>query len=98
MLKKRLLLLLVFSTFIVASCSQSPSAGDSNIPYPEIERIALDDAHTAFEENTAVFLDVRSAVQYEQGRIPGSINIAVDEISDHLEDLDTETTYITVCT
>lgn len=98
MLKKCFLLFVIVSTFIITSCSQSPSTGDSNIPYPEIERIALEDSHTAFEEGTAVFIDVRSAVQFDQGRIPGSINIAGDKLSEHLDELDPEASYITLCT
>jgi hypothetical protein len=41
---------------------------------PQIERISLGEAKIAFENQQALFLDVRSAESYAAGHIPGAIN------------------------
>lgn len=35
----------------------------------------------------AVIIDIRSAQEYDRGRIPGSLNIPVDRLSGHIERL-----------
>ncbi|MDF2380136.1 rhodanese-like domain-containing protein [Nostoc ellipsosporum NOK] len=35
----------------------------------------------------AVIIDIRSAQEYDQGRIPGSLNIPVDRLSGHIQRL-----------
>jgi 3-mercaptopyruvate sulfurtransferase SseA len=77
--------------------SPTPSQ-DTNIPFPEIARTSLSDAKSAYEAGSAVFLDVRTAPEYAQRRIPGSVNIPLDELPDRLGELNPEDRFLTICT
>ncbi len=48
------------------------------------------------EEDTFV-LDVRSKEEYEQGRIPGAVNIYVGELNDLLAEIPSDRTVVSVC-
>jgi 3-mercaptopyruvate sulfurtransferase SseA len=71
---------------------------DANIPFPEIARTSLSDAKNAYDAGSAVFLDVRTAPEYAQSRIPGSKNIPLDELPDRLGELNPEDRFLTICT
>jgi len=71
---------------------------DETIPFPEIARTSLTDAKAAYDAGSAIFLDVRTAEQYAQGRIPGSINIPLDELLERLDEINPADRFLTVCT
>lgn len=65
---------------------------------PEVvERVDLADAKAAHDAGTAVFVDVRSAAEYEQGHIPGALSIPGTELEDRLGELDPNAWIITYC-
>jgi 3-mercaptopyruvate sulfurtransferase SseA len=68
------------------------------IPFPEVPRTSLVDAKAAFDAGSMIFLDVRTAPEYAQSRIPGSINIPMDSLPDRLGELNPEDRFLTVCT
>lgn len=70
----------------------------SDIPYPEIARISLDDARGAFDNQTALFIDVRSAESYDQKHIPGSVNYPLDQLESQVPQLDPNVLLIPYCT
>lgn len=74
------------------------STAASDIPYPEIDRVSLSEALTAFNANAAIFVDVRSAESYNQSRIPGAINIPLDQIETTIPDLERDAWIILYCT
>jgi 3-mercaptopyruvate sulfurtransferase SseA len=78
--------------------ASSPPPQDASIPFPEIARTSLNDAKRAYDNGSAVFLDVRTEAEYAQSRIPGSINIPLDELPDRLGELDPEDRLLTICT
>jgi len=92
------LIVLFIGLMIITSCSPSDTTQGEGIPYPDIERIKLSDAYDAFANESAIFLDVRNPAEFNQGSIPGSVNIPVNELSEHLDELDPEASYITLCT
>lgn len=92
------LIVMFIGLIIITSCSPSGTSQGGSIPYPDIERIELSDAYAAFNNDSAIFLDVRNPAEFNQGSIPGSVNIPVNELSEHLDKLDPEASYITLCT
>ncbi|ANF52645.1 sulfurtransferase [Chryseobacterium glaciei] len=48
-------------------------------------------------KNGAVILDVRTEKEYAMGHIDGSLNISLGEIRERYIELDSNKTYITVC-
>jgi 3-mercaptopyruvate sulfurtransferase SseA len=86
--------------FLTQSRSQpTTTVGNSaGIPYPEVERIALEDAKRAYDEGSAVFLDVRPASAYAASHIPGALNIPVNELPQRINELDPSRLIITYCT
>lgn len=70
----------------------------SDIPYPDIARVALADAKLSFDQQSAIFVDVRDSVSFGTGHIPGSVNIPVAEISTRASELDQNALIITYCT
>lgn len=78
--------------------SNGAQTTNPNVPYPEVERVSLSDAKKAFDDKTAVFLDVRSVSSFQASHIPGAINIPADQIASSLEELDPQQWIITYCT
>ena len=56
----------------------------------EVTRLSLEDAKAAFDQKTAVFLDVRDADSYASSHIPGALSIPLSELPDRLGELDPE--------
>jgi 3-mercaptopyruvate sulfurtransferase SseA len=69
-----------------------------NIPHPEIERVTLEDAREALDNQQAVFLDVRDGGSFETGHIPGALNIPLAQLESRLVELDASQWIITYCT
>ncbi len=50
-----------------------------------------------YDPVTQQLLDVRSTIEHENGHIPGSLSIPVDELRDHLHELDRNKEYLVYC-
>jgi 3-mercaptopyruvate sulfurtransferase SseA len=61
-------------------------------------RLSLEDAKAAFDQKTAVFVDVRDADSYAENHIPGALSIPLGELPDRLGELDPNSWIITYCT
>lgn len=61
-------------------------------------RVSLNEARTAFEDGSALFLDVRDADSFAAGHIPGAINIPLNQLESRLDELDANRWIITYCT
>lgn len=70
----------------------------SDIPFPEVERVELDAAQDAFETGQAIFVDTRDPESFLQGSIPGAINIPVNEVENRVAELNPDDWIITYCT
>jgi len=79
---------------------QSPNieTAGQDVPEPGIERVTLAEAKSAFDGQSALFLDVRDAASFASGHIPGSINIPYGEIESRASELDPNQWIITYCT
>ena len=54
---------------------------EPTIPLNEaaVPRVSLEDAYVAYNDGTAIFVDVRSKQAYDAGHIPGAQNIQLGE-------------------
>ena len=74
------------------------SAGPDQATYPEIPRVSLEQAKTAFDAGSALFIDVRGENAYAVAHIPGALNIQLADLESRLTDLDPSRWIITYCT
>ncbi len=66
--------------------------------FPEIPRVTLKDAFTAFQGGAAVFIDVRDADSYTNSHILGAKSFPLAQLEDQMKKIGTETWIITYCT
>lgn len=66
-------------------------------PHPEIARVSLQDAKNAYDNNAAVFLDVRPEDAFSVSHIPGAISIPESDIDIRLGELSQSDWIITYC-
>ena len=67
-------------------------------PAPEVPRVSVNDAYTAYTAKQAVFVDVRSAGQYEARHITGASSIPLADLESRLNELAKKQWIITYCT
>jgi hypothetical protein len=95
-------LLLIVAAVVMLSQSQKASVLQptlaADIPYPEVARISQPDAKAAFDQGTAVFLDVRSAESFDSAHIKGAISIPETELETRWTELSADKLIITYCT
>jgi 3-mercaptopyruvate sulfurtransferase SseA len=66
--------------------------------YPQVSRVDLTQAKSAYDSGTAVFVDVRDQVYFNSGHIQGAVSIPLSEIEDRLDELDPNDWIILYCT
>ena len=64
----------------------------------DVQRVTPADAKAALDSGSAVFVDVRDSSSYERSHIPGALLIPLNELNDHLGELDKSSWIITYCT
>ena len=64
----------------------------------DVKRVTLEDAKTAHDTGTAVFVDVRSADSYAVSHVTGALSIPLDELDNRLDELDPADWIVTYCT
>jgi rhodanese-related sulfurtransferase len=78
-----------------------PPPTSTDVPYgwtfPEVARVSLADAKAAFDEGSAIFVDVRQPYEYEHEHIRGAINIYFRRLDQHMGELDKQQWVITYC-
>lgn len=68
------------------------------IPFPYVERIALNDAKEAFDTENAIFIDVRGEPWFGKGHSPGAYSITKEEIAIKTVRFNKNDLIITYCT
>jgi hypothetical protein len=105
--RRSLLILILGGLFMVGAVviwslipdqtAQAP--GNQTFSSPaDVPRIELGEAKTAFDEGTAIFLDVRTEAEYAESRIPGAVSIPLNQLEARASELDPSEWYITYCT
>ena len=77
--------------------SDQPSTDTNSDPSNTVERVLLDEAFQAYQEGSAVLVDVRSVTSFESGHIPGSLSIPISEIERRASELNPDDWIITIC-
>lgn len=67
-------------------------------PTDSVLRVSLQDAFSAYQDGSAVLVDVRSTSSYEAAHIPASLSIPLNEIESRSVELNPDDWIITVCT
>ncbi len=60
-------------------------------------RITRDEAMKLVKDNKAVYVDVRSKETYDEGHLPGAINIPLSQLPNRMRDLPVKKVLITYC-
>ncbi len=76
----------------------TPTQATLRIPFPDVERVLLSDAKSAFDQGSAVFIDTRGEPYYSQGHIPGAISMTEEEVLERLGELSPSDWIIPYCT
>ncbi len=96
-------LMLVVAVVVLVIQAQQPAQSavatqNTFVPYPEVERVSVQDAKAAYDAGTAVFVDVRGDELYGTGHIPGALSIADTEMDSRFAELDPNAWIILYCT
>ena len=74
------------------------ATNDPDLPYPEVPRVSVDEAHIRLAEGTAVAVDVRDRDSYTAMHIPGALWIPLDEVEARQGELPKDREILTYCT
>jgi 3-mercaptopyruvate sulfurtransferase SseA len=91
-------LLVVIVLLLQIIQSPNPTTAGQDIPEPGIERVSLANSKAAFDEKSAMFLDVRDSGSFEASHIPGAVNIPFALLETRINELDPNQWIITYCT
>jgi rhodanese-related sulfurtransferase len=68
---------------------------------PGLLPISLEEAHAAFAEGAALFLDARPEEEYHEAHIPGALNIVPSSFEEHylddMDEIDAASQLVTYC-
>lgn len=81
-----------------ADQNQTTSSTPEEISLTDIPRVSLTDAKKAFDEKSAIFIDVRDPQAYQASHIPGAINVPLAEFGTHLTEFNKSDWIIPYCT
>jgi rhodanese-related sulfurtransferase len=70
----------------------------SQIPYPNVPRISLDETKSKLDNGQAVLVDVRSKSSYDKSHAVGAISIPEQEINSRLNELPRDQEIVLYCT
>jgi hypothetical protein len=75
-----------------------PGSNPTEDPLTFIPRVSLADAKAAYDQKTAVFVDVRDAQSFASGHIANAMSIPLIDLPNRLSELKPGDWIITVCT
>ena len=86
-----------------STTAESPTAvpgqpGEADLPYPEVERVSVQEAKTAFDAGIALIVDVRSANSYQAGHAAGAISLPSTELASRYRELPQDRLLYLYCT
>jgi 3-mercaptopyruvate sulfurtransferase SseA len=76
----------------------TPAVVESDIPYPEVVRVSVEEAEARLDAGTAVLLDVRPREDYETLHAAGAVSIPLAELPGRAGELPQDAEILTYCT
>lgn len=70
---------------------------EDGVPYPDVERIPLIDAHALAQSGEALIVDVRDQSEYLAQHVAGSLGLPEGELATRLDELPRDSLIITYC-
>ena len=94
------LLLIAAAVALAVQSVGRPEATPTSAPLSpgDVTRVTLAEAKAAYDNDTAVFLDVRFSDDFAVGHIPGAVSIPLNELEGRLGELDPTDWIVTYCT
>jgi len=97
------LLAVALGIVVLGSDDSQPSSSTDNaangaIPFPDVPRVSLADAKARYDDETAIFVDVRSAQEYEAAHIPGALSLSLTELQTSAAGLPSDALIYLYCT
>ena len=83
---------------ISAPVTTAQAQPTSQIPYPNVPRISLDETKSKLDSGQAVLVDVRSSSSYDNSHAVGAISIPEEEIDSRLNELPRDQEIVLYCT
>ena len=74
------------------------NASESDIPYPDVVRIPVEEAWSRYEAGTAVIVDVRPLEDYQTLHAANALSLPLAEIADRYPELPQDKEILTYCT
>jgi hypothetical protein len=86
--------------FLLSGGDDQPVANnpDPGVPFPQVQRVDLSTTKEAFDNGTAVFVDVRGEEYFQNGHIPGALSVPLNQLEDRLDELGQDEWIILYCT
>lgn len=72
--------------------------GADGIPYPSVERIAVDEAHAMVQSGEALLVDVRDRAAYTEAHAENALSLPEGELTSRISELPRDRLIITYCT
>ena len=90
----------IAGVFLLSGNDDQPvvSNTEPEVPYPQIQRVDLSTAKEAFDNGTAVFVDVRGEAYFQEGHIPGAVSVPLNQLEARLDELGQNDWIILYCT
>jgi 3-mercaptopyruvate sulfurtransferase SseA len=92
------LLLVSLAIYLSLEGGAESTSSDQRITAEEVNRVSLNEAYAAYQDLSAVFLDVRGAESFDAGHIPGAVHIPLADLASRLSELSKEDWILPYCT
>jgi hypothetical protein len=93
------LLLSIGGLILAQSLRSAQIQNPSQYTHPDqVPRLTIDEAYEAVMNGEAVLFDTRSEAEFQTRHAASAVNIPINELPARLDELDSETWYITYCT